>query len=493
MSANVSPAPAVLDKHLTERRLGVGGVVFMIIAASAPLTVIAGGAPTAFAVTGSIGLPLAYVLLGIFLGLFAVGYGTMSTRIQNAGAFYAYIAAGLGVRQGIGAAILALVSYNAMQVGLYGIIGFASSSLLDVLFGIVIPWWLVAIGFWALVAVLGVLRMDFSAKLIIVLVVLEFLVVIVADVVGLGNAAEGISFSPFAPSELFTGSFGAVLAFGIAAFMGFESGAIYAEEAKDPERTIRRATYIAVVLIGIFYAFSSWAFANGVGVSQIIPSAQEYGPDLLFVFLADFVPAWAIDLANLLFVTSLLAALIAFHNAAARYFFALGRPGVIPRVFARVSPRTGSPLGGSIAQSALALVMIVIFAVVGQGSDLGALYPVVTMFTWLTNAAAFGVVFLMTVTSVAVIGYFRKEPAGYCLFIRIVAPALAALGLGFVFLMILLNFDVLIDSDGFSPLVVVMPGIILGSGLVGLIRGEWMRRKQPDLFNAAAHDLDQIS
>lgn len=492
MSATISPETTVADKQLTERRLGVSGVVFMIVAASAPLTVIAGGAPTAFAVTGSLGLPLAYVLLGTFLGLFAVGYGTMSTRIQNAGAFYAYIAAGLGVRQGIGAAILALVSYNAMQVGLYGIIGFASSSLLDVLLGVVIPWWLVALAFWAIVGILGVLRIDFSAKVIIVLVVLEFLVVIVADVIGLGNAAEGISFVPFAPAELFTGSFGAVLAFGIAAFMGFESGAIYAEEAKDPERTIRKATYIAVVLIGIFYAFSSWAFANGVGVSQIIPSAQEYGPDLLFVFLGGFLPAWAIDLANLLFVTSLLAALIAFHNAAARYFFALGRPGVIPRVFARVSPRTGSPLGGSIAQSGLALVMIIVFAIVGQGSDLGALYPVVTMFTWLTNAAAFGVVFLMTVTSVAVIGYFRKEPAGYGLFIRIVAPALAALGLGFVFLMILLNFDVLIDSDGFSPLVIVMPGIILGSGLLGLIRGEWMRRKQPELFTAAAHDLDQI-
>lgn len=492
---STSHAPAVTaghDEHLAQRRLGVWGVVFMIVAASAPLTVIAGGVPTSFAVTGVLGVPLAYVVLGAILGLFAVGYGTMSTRIQNAGAFYAYIAAGLGVRQGIGAAILALVSYNAMQVGLYGIIGFAASSFLEALFGIAIPWWGVAFVFWAVVGALGLLRIDFSAKVIAVLVALEFLVVLVANVIGLGSAPEGISMAPLAPAELFTAGFGAVLAFGIAAFMGFESGAIYAEEAKDPERTIRKATYIAVALIALFYAFSSWAFANGVGVSQVIALSQEYGPDLLFVFLGEHVASWAVDLANLLFITSLLAALIAFHNAAARYFFALGRPGVIPEAFARVSPTTGAPVGGSLAQSVLALVVIVVFAFTGQGSELGPLYPVITMFTWLTNAAAFGLVFLMAVTSVAVLGYFRKKPAGYGPFIRIVAPGLAALGLGLVFVMILLNFDVLIGSEGFSPLVVVMPAIILGSGLLGLVRGEWMRRKQPALFELAAHDLDQV-
>lgn len=480
------------DEHLAQRRLGVPGVVFMIIAASAPLTVVAGGVPTSFAVTGILGVPLAYVLLGSVLGLFAVGYGTMSTRIQNAGAFYAYIAAGLGVRQGIGAAILALVSYNAMQVGLYGIAGFAASSFLEAVFGVVTPWWAVALVFWIVVGTLGLLRIDFSAKVIAVLVALEFLVVIVADVIGLRSAPEGISLAPLAPAELFTTGFGAVFAFGIAAFMGFESGAIYAEEARNPERTVRKATYIAVTLIALFYAFSSWAFANGVGVSQVIPSSQEYGPDLLFVFLGEHVAGWMVDLAILLFVTSLLAALIAFHNAAARYFFALGRPGVIPEVFAKVSPRSGAPIGGSLAQSALALATIAVFAFAGRDSELGPLYPVITMFTWLTNAAAFGLVFLMAVTSVAILGYFRKEPAGYGPFIRVVAPGLAAAGLGFVFLMILLNFDVLIGSEGFSPLVVVMPAIILGAGLVGLVRGEWMRRKQPALFEMAAHHLDRV-
>lgn len=480
------------DEHLGQRRLGVGSVVFMIIAASAPLTVIAGGVPTSFAVTGIIGVPFVYVVLGAVLAVFAVGYGTLSTRIQNAGAFYAYIAAGLGVRQGIGAAVLALVSYNAMQVGLYGILGFATSSLLEATFGVILPWWGAAMACWLVVGALGLLRIDLSAKVIAVLVVLEFTVVFVADVISLQVAPEGISVAPLLPGELFTPGFGAVLAFGIAAFMGFESGAIYGEEARDPERTIRRATYIAVTIIALFYAFSAWAFTNGVGVSQIVPASQEYGPDLLFVFLAQHTPTWMVDIANLLFITSLLAAVIAFHNASARYFFALGRPGVLPEVFARVSERSGAPVGGSLAQSIVAIVVVTGFAIAGQGSELGELYPVITLFSWLTNAAAFGLVFLMAVTSLAVVGYFRREPGDSGIFVRVIAPGIAALGLGFVFAMIFANFDVLLGAEGFSPLVVVLPGIILGAGLFGLIRGEWMRRHTPALFEAAAKDLDRV-
>lgn len=479
-------------EHLAERRLGLWGLVFMIVAASAPMTFLAGGVPTSFAVTGIVGVPLTYLVLGVILALFAVGYGTMSTQIQNAGAFYAYIAAGLGVRQGIGAAILALVSYNMMQVGLYGIFGFALSSLLEATLGLAIPWWGAALVFWAVVGLLGVLRIDLSAKVITVLVLLEFLVVIVADAVGLIKAPEGISAAPFSPAVLITPGFGAALAFGIAGFMGFESGAIYGEEVKNPETTVRKATYVAVVLIALFYAVSAWAFATGVGLSQIVPQSQEHGPDLLFIFLGTYLPAVFVDIANVLFISSLLAALMAFHNASARYFFALGRPGVLPAFFAHTSARTGAPVGGSLAQSVLGLVVIAVFAVAGRNSELGPLYPVVTLFTWLTNAAAFGLVFLMCVASIAVFGYFRKRPGGYPGFVRVVAPLLAALGLGFVFVMILANFDVLIGAGGSMLLIVGMPAIILGSGLVGLLRGEYLRRREPEKFDSAAHDLDQI-
>src|SRR5215475_6533277 len=58
-------------------RLGVGSLTFFTISASAPMTVLAGGITTAFAVTGSKGVPLAFPILTVALALFVVGYAAM--------------------------------------------------------------------------------------------------------------------------------------------------------------------------------------------------------------------------------------------------------------------------------------------------------------------------------------------------------------------------------------------------------------------------------
>ncbi len=470
----------------TRRTLTVPTLVFMIIAASAPLTVLAGGAPTSFAVTGLVGVPMGYLILGIILVLFAVGYGAMSAQVHNAGAFYAYVTAGLGIRQGIGASLLALVSYNAMQVGLWGLFGFASASLVSGVLGITVPWWAAALLGWILVGWLGINKIDLSAKVVAVVVALEFVVVILFNIMSFIAAPEGVNVEAFAPENFLTNGLGAILAFGIAAFMGFESGAIYSEEVKDPRRSVSRATFIAVSIIAVFYAFSAWALTIGIGPSQVVAQSQEFGPDLMFVFLDKQGSTLLSDIANVLFITSLLAALIAFHNAAARYFFSLGRARVLPQWLASTGKKNHAPVAGSLTQSALALVLIIVFAIFGMGSELGELFPVITMFTWLTNAGAFGLVFLLAVTSAAIIGFFRKDHRGYSPFVRLWAPALATIGLGTVFVLVLLNFDVLIGAEGSSVLVIVMPVIILGSGVVGLIWGEVLRRTRPEIFNAMA-------
>ena len=137
---------------LGKRTLGVPALVFMIIAASAPLTVVAGGVTSNYAVTGVLGIPLSFVVLGVVLLVFAVGYTAMSQHVQNAGAFYAYVARGLGKPTGIGAAWVALVSYNAMQIGIYGMFGFALSDFLGTSLGLSAPWWVCALIGWAIVA-----------------------------------------------------------------------------------------------------------------------------------------------------------------------------------------------------------------------------------------------------------------------------------------------------------------------------------------------------
>ena len=484
------------DPGLSRRTLGVPAITLMIIAASAPLTVVAGGVTTSFAVTESLGVPLGFLLIAVILTVFAVGFTAMGRHITNAGAFYAYIAQGLSRPLGVGASLIALVSYNAMQVGIYGLFGFQLSMFLEAKLGVSSPWWLWILLCIVLVGVLGVNRVDLSAKVLGVLVGLEFLVVIVFDIVALVAAPEGVSTAALNPTALFGPALGIILVFGVAAFMGFEGAAIYGEEAKDPKRTVPRATYAAVAIIGVFYAFSAWAFSVGIGPAQIVPASQEFGPDLMFVFMTDQVGVLFSDIMTLLFLTSLFAAQQSFHNAVARYFFSLGREGVLPRWFARTS-RAGAPWAGSVAQTVIALVVVIGFILAGEvfggAAALGEsafLYPVLTMFTWLTNTGAMGLVLLMAVITAAVIGYFRKRPRGQSLWVTLIAPAISGVALLWVFIMILMNFQLMLGQEQPDATTFVLPGIIFAAGIIGIIWALILRARSPEVYRQIGHGTE---
>jgi amino acid transporter len=98
-----------VSRTLAHNRLGVPAVVFFVLSAATPLTVVAGVITTGYAVTGIIGLPVAFVVMGLLLALFSVGYVAMSRHITNAGAFYTYVTHGLGRPAGVGAAAIAVV------------------------------------------------------------------------------------------------------------------------------------------------------------------------------------------------------------------------------------------------------------------------------------------------------------------------------------------------------------------------------------------------
>ena len=335
---------AAQGAHLGRRSLGVADIVFFVVAASAPLTVVAGGVPTSFAVTQLLGIPLVYVIIAAILLVFAVGYAAMSRHVANSGAFYTYVSKGLGRAWGVSAALVALVAYNAMQVGIFGLYGFAAAAALEQFLGVHVAWWICALVTVAIIAVLGQLQVDLNARVLALFLILESLVVLVFDIAGIAKPAEGLSIEPFLPAALSPGALGAALCFVTASFVGFESAAIYGEECKDPKKTVARATYTAVIIIGVFYAMSAWATTMAVGKTQIISRSQELTAGLLFVYAEQNVGKWFADIATVLFVTSLFAALLSFHNSVARYFFSLGREGVLPSGLARVNAQ-GRPDG----------------------------------------------------------------------------------------------------------------------------------------------------
>jgi amino acid transporter len=314
------------SNRLRKNSLGVGAIVFLVVSAAAPLTAIAGGTPLGMLLGSGPGFAGSYLVVSVLLLLFAVGYVAMARRIGNAGAFYSFVARGLGGELGGAAALVAILSYNTMQIGVMGMFGAQASSLFA-LIGIEWPWWVWSFIGIALVAVFGYRRVDLSAKVLTVLVLLEYVIVVIVDVAIVGSGGDsGLNFQPFTPSMIFGGETWVIgVLFAFAAFIGFEATTIYAEEARTPETTIPRATYISVLVIGVFYIISAWAITMGAGVDKLVPeigqTLETLGDPTQFVFgLAARYTADPVAIAmQVLLVTSLFAGVVAFHNAVALY------------------------------------------------------------------------------------------------------------------------------------------------------------------------------
>ncbi|SNT53962.1 Amino acid transporter [Streptosporangium subroseum] len=461
---------------LAQDRLGIPSVVFFVISASAPLTVIAGVVSTAYAATGVTGVPLAFVLLGAILAVFTVGYVTMARHVVNAGAFYAYTAKGLGRPAGVATAWVALLAYNALQVGLYGLIGSAVEPLLSEWFGISPAWWVIALAAWALTGLLGLMRVDVNGKVLAVLLLTEVAVVVVFDIANLLHpVASGYSLDVFGPSSFFVPGMGAVIAICIAAFSGFESSVVFSEETKDPRRTVPIATYIAIAVISGLYALSSWAMTVPVGSDKIVATSREQGPGLLFNLAGQHLGATIATIGSVLFATSIIAALIAFHNTISRYIFALGRERVLPAAFGRTSPRTGAPVNGSVAQSVVGLAVIVICVVFG-------LDPLVQLFFTVGSFGGLGVLLMLAATSVAVLAFFSKNPGLENAWRIRIAPGIAAVLLVVVLGFALVNFDTVLGVAPDSLLRWVLPAVYFIAIGLGVAWALALRANRPEVY-----------
>ena len=482
--ANQDPAePDIVSRALAKNRLGVPSVVFFGVAGAAPLTVIIGAISAIYAIIGNTAVPIVYLVVAAILSMFTVGFVAMSRHIVNSGAFYSYISHGLGRVIGVGAAFVALPAYSLMQIGLFGLFGSAASGILAGI-GLTVSWYTCALVAWLVVAVLGLLWVDLSGRVLAILLVAEITVVLLYDLVMVAHPAGGhISLSTLSPEPLFTPVVGSMLVLAIAGFVGFEATVVLSEEAKDPKRTIARATHWAVLLAGLLCGLSAWAMSVNTGPDRIVEVAQQHKTDLVFSLVAPHLPAVFVDLGYVLFMTSVFAALLAFHAAVARYQFALGREGVLPGAWGRTHPRTGAPLLGSITQSILALAVLTAYAVSGAE-------PLVFVFAWLTTIGGLGVLILMWAASAAVIAFFFRNRRRENVWRARIAPFLAFLLLTVVLAATIIGFGELLQVPGDSPFQWLVPTLYAAVAAIGFVWALIMRAARPEAYAAIGRGAD---
>ncbi|GAA3910086.1 APC family permease [Streptomyces lacrimifluminis] len=432
---------------LKPNSLGVLGILFFVLSAQAPLTGIAGAVPIAIAIGNGAGAPSAYLAAGVVILLFSVGFVAMGRHVVDAGAFYTYIGKGLGRSTGSGSAAVALFSYCVVQACMYGLYGSIMSGLVEYHSGAHVAWWVWALVTMVIVQVLGASGIEMGAKILAVFVLAEFSVLIVFALVTFfkGGGPEGLGLTDsFSPSAALQGAPGVALMFAVASMFGFEATAIYGEEAREPRKTVPRATYLSVVVVTGFFAFVSWMLVSAHGASRATADAGkalESGDAAAFVFapISAQFGGWVDDVLPILLATSLFAGLLAFHNSANRYLFSLGREGLLPQGLTAINRRHSPWVAGTV-QTVIAVLLVVPFAILGKD-------PVLTLFSWFSGVAVLGIMLLYFLTSVSVIVYFRRSGADTRPWNTLIAPVLGALGIAGAIWLIVANFTTLIGGD----------------------------------------------
>ncbi len=460
MSAETSSSPAPSRVHaargvgLRANTLGAAGIAFLVISAAGPLGYLGGFSPLMLGI-GGVGVPAAFLGAGGVLLLFLAGFTAMTPHVRSQGAFYAYISVGLGRAAGAASAIVALVAYNVALIGALGLISVYVVQDAKLLIGVDIPWPVAAVVVAFVIFAIAATGIGVGARVLAVLLSAELaLVAFVAIAVLVRGGAHGLELSSLLPSNVFAPGMGAVLALAFIGFLGIEAIALYRAEARDPDRTIPRAGVVTVVGIAVFYAVVSWVVVQGFGASTLSAAVEKYGADLFFVLARTYVGEWASILMQALILTSLLAAQLAFHNGANRYAHSLALDGVLPRLVARTSVRTGAPWMAGLLQTVVTVIAVLVAAVLG-------LDPYLNVALWLTGMAAIFMIVLQIATSAAVVVHFRRARQG--LLRRRWAPAVAAILLSLALIVLLAQFDLLTGASSAvnSALIAVLCGVIV--------------------------------
>lgn len=464
------PVSPVAAPSLDRAVMTTAGMVTKALAASGPLIVLFGSIPATFAATGVLGVPLGFLIVGAVAGLLSVGYSAMARAYPHPAPCYAIAARGLGRASGVACGAVALVAYCGIQTSLYGLLGATVQDALGV------PWWLTAAIAVLIVGVLGVRRVVLSTGLLAVVLGISAIFIALFFAAAFAEA-DRFSAAAFEPNALHAAGLGTVIAYGFAALMGFEIPFCFGEESRTRTGP-SRAVGIALVILVALYAGMAWAITAGVGAAGVAAVAPVPGAPGPYYFVEREFTIIAVFYLRVVLVLAIGTSMLSLHSIAARYAFALAREQILPKPIAWTgrNPESNSPVGGSLLQSGIAALIVAGFAV-------SAADPLATLFAWNSTLGALGFVTLLLISSVAAMVHLRAHRAhAETLWRRRIAPALGVLGGLGVLGAMGLEADAMLGVPPGSPLLVVVPGLIVGAALTGLAWALFLRSRRPGVY-----------
>ncbi len=401
-------------------------IVFLVVAAAAPLASMIGNLPIAIARGTGANVPIAILLAGCILLAFTMGYAFIGRRVVSTAAFYTYVAEGMGKPLGVGAAYCAIIAYGSFAFGLAAACGYFDEQVFLAV-GFKVDWTICAAVSMLVTGLLNFRSMDASSRLLAVIIVVETAVLVVFDVsVVVARGWVAFPLSSFTPGQWLAPGIGVSLMTASTCFVGFKSGALYTKEAADPVGSIPLASYVAVVLIGSFYLLTAWLTVGALGADGTKARALSHGSKLMLDLIKQYDGETTSDVAGVLLCTSMLATYIAIHAAASRYVFALARDGLLPRALSRFDETRKVPVAATICIS-IATVLCLAGIASTRSDPYAAAIPVLIGFGTL------GIITLQAAAAVAIVFYVvrRWRTAGLVAWLPVVYLLTLVSGVGF--------------------------------------------------------------
>lgn len=418
----------VPPQRLRPNSIGLPGVLFQSITTMAPASAVSFSLGAAIPYAGA-SLPLVVFITFLVCILIALNISALAKYLPSAGGYFTYVSHGLGSRVGWIAGWLFNLAYILIVPFQLLVLGPVMDSFMQNTFHVSFGasgWAIWAVIFAVVVFILTYVGIKISADLGVVLGAIEIVVFVALSAFLIISAGGQNTFAVFTPAfsqQSNLGGWQGILfgmIFTVLAFAGFESAAPLAEESRNPQKTVSRAIILAVVCIGAFYIFCSYAGVVGWGVTKI--GDYSHNADPWGTMASRVWGPWQI-LVILAILNSALANSNSGVNAATRVLYAMGRTRTLPRILARLN-QFGAP--------GVAIILTMIVAVV-VALAAGFAFTPSSGFAFLGTVLSLPIIIVYMLTCLSVpFYYWRERRSEWNIWRHIVVPVLPLLVLACV-------------------------------------------------------------
>ncbi len=375
--------------------VGLGDAIMLGLSSSGPAQTLAVSLASLVAAChygGAVALLVCFVpMLGI-----AIGYQRLNRWDPNAGATYTWVARVFHPLLGFLSGWMILLYYTlgtsslTIPAGTYTL-ELVAPGLVDRPVAVA-----VAGGVWNVAVTLLALRgLKVAARFEWLVVLFQYAALLTLAGAGFWLLAHGGAAAPFSWSWFswhgIGGLRGLMSGILVACFMysGWDAAIYVNEESVDGANSPGRAAIASVVILALFYVVAVLGLQAAIAPEEL----QLHAGNALAVIGRALLPGPWGPVLSLAVLTGTLATLQAAVISAARVSFAMARDRVMPALFRRLDPVTGSPRAATIVMSVLNLGLLALaLATDSIGAALGnvvsSLGLISILFYGLTGAAA---------------------------------------------------------------------------------------------------------